>query len=92
MRGVTAVQTAKIANKIISTHTPHARRDASNTSVEMQLNISTHTPHARRDKIAMKIIDIISISTHTPHARRDAMISALGGDQENFNSHASCEA
>ena len=34
----------------ISTHTPHARRDASPLPFRIAvLHISTHTPHARRD-------------------------------------------
>lgn len=33
----------------ISTHAPHARRDPTQKSMDMELFISTHTPRARRD-------------------------------------------
>ena len=35
---------------LISTHTPHARRDKEILYEKHFTNISTHTPHARRDQ------------------------------------------
>ena len=59
-------------NNIISTHTPHARRDLIEFDPMRNFDISTHTPHARRDrrKTPDYVVELI-ISTHTPHARRD---------------------
>ena len=53
MRGVTD-KFKKLASTIkISTHTPHARRDAgTKEGMEGLLSISTHTPHARRDRFS----------------------------------------
>ena len=51
MRGVTFGQFQLRGLFTISTHTPHARRDAQNGIIENLEAISTHTPHARRDKI-----------------------------------------
>ena len=51
MRGVTWFKTYAIAVLIISTHTPHARRDEHTAEIERLKAISTHTPHARRDSI-----------------------------------------
>ena len=50
MRGVTHLTEQIGSDFMISTHTPHARRDvvAFITSTGT-LDISTHTPHARRD-------------------------------------------
>ena len=47
---------------VISTHTPHARRDVLGAVDYMFTDdISTHTPHARRDIIHMiKMISIIA--------------------------------
>ena len=72
MRGVTcdSAEQTLIAG-LISTHTPHARRDAVGLFLDMGLGISTHTPHARRDKITGYDAACVVISTHTPHARRD---------------------
>ena len=58
---------------MISTHTPHARRDKSKwNKANYDEIISTHTPHARRDKSKWNKANYDEIiSTHTPHARRD---------------------
>ena len=55
-------------------------------------SISTHTPHARRDVHILRRGHGLNISTHTPHARRDDISEIGNGGDENFNSHASCEA
>ncbi len=53
MRGVTAKQVEIDVNGMISTHTPHARRDDPALDIgDMVIVISTHTPHARRDHIS----------------------------------------
>ena len=71
MRGVT-VQNSKIRDlRIISTHTPHARRDSGFDMKPRSIGISTHTPHARRDIFISRKMLCNNISTHTPHARRD---------------------
>ena len=50
MRGVTFWSSAVEFSLVISTHTPHARRDgAVNRVIDIEC-ISTHTPHARRDE------------------------------------------
>ena len=72
MRGVTQRRVGCIGCPMISTHTPHARRDYYLQHIPSQKNISTHTPHARRDYMYLGICFFCSfISTHTPHARRD---------------------
>ena len=50
MRGVTreCVINQLILN--VSTHTPHARRDAMLLLLRHVHEVSTHTPHARRDE------------------------------------------
>ena len=49
MRGVTHVNQSLPKILIISTHTPHARRDCNLRKRRSEIQISTHTPHARRD-------------------------------------------
>ena len=49
MRGVTAEVQLDEKGRIISTHTPHARRDENPILFTSDQFISTHTPHARRD-------------------------------------------
>ena len=49
MRGVTWLLILVAVLVVISTHTPHARRDRFLKYACMQGSISTHTPHARRD-------------------------------------------
>ena len=61
-------------------------------SYDRESDISTHTPHARRDRAVVKLYRSIDISTHTPHARRDRNVQHTKEMQEDFNSHASCEA
>ena len=53
MRGVTIVTIDYNFLANISTHTPHARRDAVKSANQANLKISTHTPHARRDIIGV---------------------------------------
>ena len=60
MRGVTAKQVEIDVNGMISTHTPHARRDDPALDIgDMVIVISTHTPHARRD-----LADLIEIDNN----------------------------
>ena len=93
MRGVTQEINFTRLHGVISTHTPHARRDRYQFRTFLANPISTHTPHARRDTISEKLdYRNIIISTHTPHARRDAGGQIRGSREEYFNSHASCEA
>ena len=94
MRGVTCNYIiAYWGQYVISTHTPHARRDIGRRSAAQYIEISTHTPHARRDCPQVNTPYIGKISTHTPHARRDDDINELKAIFNNdFNSHASCEA
>ena len=49
MRGVTIYIYVYVKTVLISTHTPHARRDILDLNVPYLVDISTHTPHARRD-------------------------------------------
>ena len=58
---------------MISTHTPHARRDRGQELFRGISRISTHTPHARRDRTEVFQPSLNTISTHTPHARRDQL-------------------
>ena len=75
MRGVTHLNSSIFESVIISTHTPHARRDCALISSGLSPHISTHTPHARRDGFDSGAhVLILHISTHTPHARRDCRI------------------
>ena len=54
MRGVTYNVDITELGKPISTHTPHARRDALEAASTTTASISTHTPHARRDWAKLK--------------------------------------
>ena len=75
MRGVTDSANKTVATLMISTHTPHARRDRNDLTIRRTSFISTHTPHARRDQKSLHLLGRPSrISTHTPHARRDKSI------------------
>ncbi len=49
MRGVTYRSRTDRLVILISTHTPHARRDNNSLALRHSITISTHTPHARRD-------------------------------------------
>ena len=51
MRGVTLALMISFTSKLISTHTPHARRDTCDLVLVDTADISTHTPHARRDSL-----------------------------------------
>ena len=94
MRGVTQDFYVKSCIHRISTHTPHARRDfniAYNFSKLSTFQLTrlmrgvTASPWLRKQTSP--------ISTHTPHARRDDDINELKAIFNNdFNSHASCEA
>ena len=64
---------------VISTHTPHARRDLRVLLGSEDIDISTHTPHARRDLSTTQFYLRQLISTHTPHARRDREIHQRTG-------------
>ena len=72
MRGVTSIRTGLLIHSIISTHTPHARRD--NSIITVILNVHNFNSHASceawLDKLYTWLYNI-KISTHTPHARRD---------------------
>ena len=93
MRGVTSAPIVIPAKIVISTHTPHARRDIMLNGDITKHCISTHTPHARRDeKSPDSKPPENKISTHTPHARRDVSTMRKEYYRGNFNSHASCEA
>ena len=84
MRGVTTEQPQNVMTFIISTHTPHARRDKNIKLVDQQICISTHTPHARRDSAAEHLRRLDVISTHTPHARRDRANPAPDRTRDKF--------
>ena len=81
MRGVTRAGLTVDGVAGISTHTPHARRDACALMRVARYKISTHTPHARRDRITVPSMVGVWISTHTPHARRDLSDGARLGDR-----------
>ena len=49
MRGVTSLTERQSVIPEISTHTPHAGRDAKMKMDVILMEISTHTPHAGRD-------------------------------------------
>ena len=85
MRGVTYIVDILFLPDIISTHTPHARRDDNYKSITFRcLFISTHTPHARRDAESPLRCAASAISTHTPHARRDRLSATVSAVQRQF--------
>ena len=88
MRGVTcdSAEQTLIAG-LISTHTPHARRDAVGLFLDMGLGISTHTPHARRDYRRPVRGRRTAISTHTPHARRDIGAGRFAMTEDCISTH-----
>ena len=95
MRGVTTgLEYPEIQRFVISTHTPHARRDLGVRGILGQpREISTHTPHARRDQVLADK----SASGRTFQLTRlmRGVTPPTGGHNPpagHFNSHASCEA
>ena len=93
MRGVTNDERNLFELQHISTHTPHARRDATctkwkNGSKPFQLTRLMRGVTCN----SHQLMNVSQISTHTPHARRDAALSTELDNIRNFNSHASCEA
>ena len=72
MRGVTTVSEHKKIHKKISTHTPHARRDAASKSfTSLWCDFYSHASCEAWLNTLIKFICSTCISTHTPHARRD---------------------
>ena len=74
MRGVTPPQLLLRRCTAISTHTPHARRDAArrltaSTALEFQLTRLMRGVTFYRRHMG----ELCTISTHTPHARRDLL-------------------
>ena len=94
MRGVTKSRQEPLELFFISTHTPHARRDAlcsaagSNPALFQLTRLMRGVTSNGSDTKTPPFI----ISTHTPHARRDWAHNRPGAPSSNFNSHASCEA
>ena len=61
----------------ISTHTPHARRDANDIFVSrFNFKISTHTPHARRD-FGLSLANFIISANFNSHASCEAWREAF---------------
>ena len=60
MRGVTFAYRRIVGKLKISTHTPHARRDADMLEKVLSAVISTHTPHARRDPVPEKLVKSVT--------------------------------
>ena len=79
-----------MASDLISTHTPLAGRDTAWPEPNGAGKISTHTPLAGRDLKHRIFYVRNAISTHTPLAGRDQRLDKLGGNVENFYSHAPC--
>ena len=78
---------------IISTHTPHARRDMQTVYLTAYRKVFQLTRLMRGvTEVKDRIKHAFKISTHTPHARRDGSSSGRPLSNPNFNSHASCEA
>ena len=72
MRGVTFTQKDYIVRFVISTHTPHARRDAPSSVAGTLRCVFLLTRLMRGVTTLVKnITQQEKISTHTPHARRD---------------------
>ena len=71
MRGVTKYSLTLSHNRIISIHTPHARRDnVSKIAHLIWFFISIHTPHARRDRCNAPLV--WRSSDFNPHASCEA--------------------
>ena len=78
---------------LISTHTPHARRDDICGLRRIYANTFQLTRLMRGVTRRIFVhVSYIRISTHTPHARRDASMQPRKYVTKDFNSHASCEA
>ena len=92
MRGVTCFFHYSLLIQLISTHTPHARRDVFSVAVCNADNISTHTPHARRDvssphTLAKSFIFLLTRLMRGVTGKWRRIPAAT-----DFYSHASCEA
>ena len=92
MRGVTDGLPTLLDSLMISTHTPHARRDNAVMSPVDDKSISTHTPHARRDIRAPKLHKSLWIFLLTRLMRGVTAVEVLELAAPYFYSHASCEA
>ena len=78
---------------LISTHTPHARRDIRNNAALFSTRISTHTPHARRDDGKARKRKLTAEFQLTRLMRGVTYYKLLCRIHYlYFNSHASCEA
>ena len=71
MRDVTSNDISDRNINTVSTHTPHAGRDATTAAMTPATIVSTHTPHAGRDVESECPRPVNAVSTHTPHAGRD---------------------
>ena len=72
MRGVTLIEEKEILFPTISTHTPHARRDAADPDIPQSLRLFLLTRLMRGVTLYPRSEEYLPIiSTHTPHARRD---------------------
>ena len=93
MRGATRMRCQHGVVQKISTHTPHAGRDA-----DARGNREQHRRFLLIRLLRGATNSITSdlngdeISTHTPLARRDAMVRTAATELADFYSHASCEA
>ena len=93
MRGVTVTQACRWFIFVISTHTPHARRDEKPTFILIESSdFNSHASCEAWRWAEFMHKQNIEISTHTPHARRDAVTMQTERATRHFNSHASCEA
>ena len=92
MRGVTYTIPFLTANKSISTHTPHARRDIHEQSKKLT-GISFQLTRLMRGVTSLLSSSSVClrISTHTPHARRDTVLPVTrvtGTDISTHTPHA----
>ena len=78
---------------MISTHTPHARRDSAERLVTPpHLEFLLTRLMRGVTAVEMGLSASLVISTHTPHARRDTLYDTIIINAPHFYSHASCEA
>ena len=92
LRGMTIHESHVYRHEHISTHMPLARHDICYGCGKKPDFISTHMPLARHDGVWIRRHKFPDISTHMPLARHDIYPIQWMTVDNNFYSHASCEA
>ena len=94
MRGVTMKIITAYTRILISTHTPHARRDLVKSRFQLSTGAKFQLTRLMRGVTVKLAYDIIAVRHFNSHASCEAwpLAQSCAFTLCNFNSHASCEA